>query len=46
VELLPAGFDGILLGKKERDRVRAVGENPFRKEEERPGEEAEGPESP
>ena len=30
---LPPGFDLVLLGKKERDKVIAVGKNPDRKED-------------
>jgi hypothetical protein len=46
VEPLPQGFDGIALGKKERDKVRTQDRNPFRKESDIVGAELCGPESP
>ena len=37
--MLPRNFDHVVLGRKEEDKVRAVGANPFRREGEVPGQE-------
>jgi len=37
--MLPRNFDHVVLGRKEEDKVRAVGANPFRREGEIPGQE-------